>query len=586
MLDPSQYTTIVELLFDRAARHPDRTALSFLGDGEAVTHTFTYASLHQQVSALGARLSERAAPGDRALLLCPNGADYVVAFLACLYSGVIAVPASPPPSPSPQHWSRLLSIAKDAAPRLVLTERALLPALSAGQALAPALASAQALATDALDSAWAERFSPARPRPEAIALLQYTSGSTAVPKGVMVSHANIVAGERAIETAFSMHSGDVVVSWLPLFHDMGLIGGLLQPLYHGVPGVLLSPQHFMERPERWLRAISRHGGTVSGAPDFAYRLCALRVDPRAQAGLDLSSWRLAFCGAEPIRAETLSAFADKFAAVGFDAGALYPCYGLAESTLLVTGGRRGEGVRTEPVNTRALGEGRALAGAGDASGAAAAASQALVGCGHSQPEHQVLIADVETGEPLEDGQVGEIRVSGPSVTAGYWNNSAATRETFLPSRGRTWLRTGDLGYLRAGELFVTGRQKDLIIVRGHNLYPQDIERSVEDGFDLVRKGRTIAFGWDDGGEECIAVAAEVNPRVRKLIEPQAMCRSISERVAAAHGEPARLVLLLNPGAVPLTSSGKLMRAACRKAWQKRRLDTFATYELPAHRGKG
>jgi acyl-CoA synthetase (AMP-forming)/AMP-acid ligase II len=586
MLDPASYTNIVELLFDRAARHPDRTALTFLGDGENVTRTFTYASLHEHVSAVATQLAEHAAPGDRALLLFPNGADYVVAFLACLYSGVIAVPAYPPQSPSPQSWSRLVSMAKDAAPRVVLTESALLPAISAAQGMVQELAGVRALATDAVDIAAAERFRPARPRPEAIALLQYTSGSTALPKGVMVSHANIVAGERAIEAAFSMQADDVVVSWLPLFHDMGLIGTLLQPLYHGVPGVLMAPQHFMERPERWLLAMTRHGGTVSGAPDFAYRLCALRVDPRAHAGLDLSTWRLAFCGAEPIRAETLRAFADKFAAVGFDARALYPCYGLAESTLLVTGGRRGEGVRSERVGSRALGEGRAILSAGDGGGAGAASDQALVGCGRSQPEHQIMIADVETGEPLGDRQVGEIRASGPSVAAGYWNNAEATAETFLPSRGRTWLRTGDLGFLHAGELFVTGRQKDLIIVRGHNLYPQDIERSVEDGFEVVRKGRTVAFGWDDGGEESIAVAAEVNPRVQKLIDPQAVCRSISERVAAAHGEPARLVLLLNPGAVPITSSGKLMRAACRKAWQKRKLDTFASYELPAPRGKG
>jgi acyl-CoA synthetase (AMP-forming)/AMP-acid ligase II len=585
-LDPSQYTNIVELLSQRAARQPERTALTFLGDGENVTRTFTYASLHEHARAVGAQLAERAAPGDRALLLFPNGPDYVVAFLGCLYAGLIAVPAYPPPSMSLQHWSRLVSMAKDAAPRLVLTESALLPVIAGAQGLVPELASVQALATDTAPLERAERFDPARPRPEAIALLQYTSGSTAVPKGVMVSHANIVAGERAIQAAFSMSADDVVVSWLPLFHDMGLIGTLLQPLYYGVHGVLLGPQHFMERPERWLQAIARHRGTVSGGPDFAYRLCALRIDPRQHEGLDLSSWRLAFCGAEPIRHETLSAFADKFAAAGFDARALYPCYGLAESTLLVTGGRRGEGVRASHFDSRALGEGRAVASADDESRGGAVQGRALVSCGRPQPEHDVVVASVDTGEPLAAGEVGEVRVAGPSVARGYWNNSDATSQTFLASRGRTWLRTGDLGFVLDGELFITGRHKDLIIVRGHNLYPQDIERSVEDGFEVVRKGRTIAFGWDASGEECIAVAAEVNPRVQKLIEPEAVCRSISERVAAAHGEPARLVLLLNPGAVPITSSGKLMRAACRKAWQKQKLDTFAVFELPAPRAQG
>lgn len=585
MLDASSYTNITDLLFRRAAEHPERTAFSFLGDGENVTHTFTYASLHERVRAVGAELSRRAGPGDRALLLFPNGPDYVVAFLACLAAGVVAVPAYPPPSSSPQHWSRLVSMARDAAPRLVLTESALLPAIVAARAMVPELEQVQGLATDAIDLSVGERFEPARPQPDDVALLQYTSGSTAIPKGVMISHANIMAGERAIESAFSMGADDVVVSWLPLFHDMGLIGTFLQPLYRGVHGVLLGPQHFMERPERWLWAISRFGGTVSGAPDFAYRLCALRVDPRAQEGLDLSSWRLAFCGAEPIRHETLNAFADKFAAAGFDARALYPCYGLAESTLLVTGGRRGEGVHAAHFDARALGEGRALSvGKGDRAGAEP--PHVLVGCGSSQPEHDVIVAHVDTGEPLAEAEVGEIRVAGPSVARGYWNNAEATAQTFPTSRGRSWLRTGDLGFLLDGELYVTGRQKDLIIVRGHNLYPQDIERSVEDGFDVVRKGRTVAFGWDVGGEECIAVAAEVSPRVQKLIEPQAVCRSISERVAAAHGEPARLVLLLNPGSVPITSSGKLMRAACRKAWQKQKLDAFAVYELPAPRARG
>jgi acyl-CoA synthetase (AMP-forming)/AMP-acid ligase II len=580
-LKPSQYTNIVELLSDRAARDPERTALTFLGDGENVTRTFSYASLHQHACAVAAQLEGRAAAGDRALLLLPNGADYVVAFLGCLYAGLIAVPVYPPASQLPQHWSRLVSIARDSRPRLVLTESELLPAIVAGQQLIPELSGAQVLGIDRVDVALAEAFRLQRPQPAGVALLQYTSGSTAVPKGVMVSHANIMAGERAIESAFSMSVDDVVVSWLPLFHDMGLIGTLLQPLYQGVPGVLMAPQHFMERPERWLRAISRHRGTVSGAPDFAYRLCALRVDPQAHAGLDLSTWRLAFCGAEPIRRETLDAFADRFAPLGFDARALYPCYGLAESTLLVTGGQRGQGARALRVDARALGEGRASVSGEGASGSAAP-SLSIVACGRPQPEHEVVITDADTSETLGEGRVGEIRVTGPSVAQGYWNNADATAEAFVKSLGQAWLRTGDLGFMQGGDLFVTGRRKDLIIVRGQNLYPQDIERSVEDGFDVVRKGRTVAFGWDDG-EECIAVAAEINTRVQKLIDPEAVCRSISERVAAAHGEPARLVLLLNPGAVPITSSGKLMRAACRKAWQKRKLDTFATYELPARR---
>jgi acyl-CoA synthetase (AMP-forming)/AMP-acid ligase II len=570
-LDPLQHTNLVELLYQRATQHPERRALTFLGDGENATTVFSYAELHQRACAVAVQIGERAAAGDRALLIYPSGPEYVVAFLGCLYAGVIAVPAYPPASKDPWHWARLASIARDAQPRLILTERALAAGIGAAQAAVPELANAVCLATDTADLGLAETLRRGRTNPDDVALLQYTSGSTAIPKGVMVSHQNLMAGERAISSAFSMNADDVVVSWLPLFHDMGLIGTLLQPLYSGISGVLMSPQHFMERPERWLTAISRFRGSVSGGPDFAYRLCAQRVDIQANPTLDLSSWRLAFCGAEPIRHETLSVFADKLAPRGFDAGALYPCYGLAESTLLVTGGRRGQGVRHASFDARALREGSVVA---------SDTGQALVCCGSAQPEHDVIVASLDDGEPLEDDRVGEVRVAGPSVALGYWNNPEASGESFVVRKARTWLRTGDLGFLHEGQLIVTGRHKDLIIVRGHNLYPQDIERSIEDKSEVVRKGRTVAFGIELGGEEGIAVAAEVNPRVQKLIDAQALCQRISETVALLHGEPARVVLLVNPGGVPITSSGKLMRSACRSAWQKKKLDTFFVYELP------
>lgn len=570
-LDPELYPTIVELLFERAAQHPERPALTFLTDGDTPTHAYDYAELHARARACAALLSERAAPGDRALLIYPTGPAYVVAFLGCLYAGLIAVPAYPPASRDPRHWSRLVSIIKDTSPRLLLTESTLAAPLAAAREAMPGLGAIQLVVTDGAPAADAEAWRWARPSPDSLAMLQYTSGSTTSPKGVMLSHSNLMAGERAISAAFSMNADDVVVSWLPLFHDMGLIGTLLQPLYYGIPGILLSPQHFMERPERWLAAMARYRGTVSGGPDFAYRLCTQRVEDPAQLALDLSSWRLAFCGAEPIHEQTLVAFANKFSSVGFDAKALYPCYGLAESTLLVTGGVRGGGARSVRVDAEALAEGRVQP---------SDAGRPLVCCGGAQPEHDVIVAHPETGEALDEGKVGEIRVAGPSVARGYWNNPQASEQSFVPRRGRTWLRTGDLGFLHQGQLVVTGRQKDLIIVRGHNLYPQDIERSVEERAEVVRKGRTAAFGLELNGEECIAVVAEVSPRMQKLVDLNALCQRISETVAMLHGEPARLVLLLEPGAVPITSSGKLMRSACRRAWEKKQLPTLAVYELP------
>ncbi|MET0410817.1 MAG: fatty acyl-AMP ligase [Polyangiaceae bacterium] len=562
-------SNIVDLLGERAARHPERTALTFVSDGEQVSERWSYAELDARARALAAQLNALAPAGSRALLLYPNGPAYVGALLACFYAGIVCVPAYPPRSAQPHHVERLLSIARDAAPSLLLTESLLVPVLEGVKSTLPALAGLRIVGTDTPPQASASDYVRPELSPEGLALLQYTSGSTATPKGVMVAHQNLLANQRAIDSAFQMTDDDVVVSWLPLFHDMGLIGTLLQPLYKGVSSVLMAPQQFMERPERWLRAVSRHRGSVSGGPDFAYRLCAERVDPGAIEGLDLSSWRLAFCGAEPVRYQTLRAFADRFAPAGFAPGALYPCYGLAEATLLVTGGLRGGGVRATSFAPEALAEHRAVP---------SESGTPLVACGQPQPEHELLIVDPETREPLEAGNIGEIFASGPSIAQGYWQNAEASEQTFVRRGSKVFLATGDLGFVHEGELFVTGRHKDMIIVRGQNLYPQDIERDIEEKVPVVRKGRTAAFSIELGGVERIAIAAEVNARTQKLIEPEAVCRAISERVAESHGEAAELVLLLNPGALPITSSGKLQRSACRSAWQSKTLDTFFVFE--------
>jgi acyl-CoA synthetase (AMP-forming)/AMP-acid ligase II len=561
---------IVELLCERAERHPDRVALRYIGDGENVSHVSTYGELHRAVARVAAHLQTLSSPGDRALLLYPSGPSYVVAFLGCLYAGVVAVPAYPPESQLAHHVQRLVSIALDAQPRLLLTEQALAGTLARLAGSVDALAGSRVVATDALTSEDAEAWRMPNLGREALAFLQYTSGSTAQPKGVMVGHANLMANERVIRRAFAMNEDDIVLSWLPLFHDMGLIGTLLQPLFSGVSSVLMAPQHFMARPARWLEALSRERATVSGAPDFAYRLCAERISPEAVSGLDLSRWRLAFCGAEPVRAATLEAFARRFALAGFRESALYPCYGLAESTLLVTGGVSGRGRQLQSFNARALTERRVQP---DADG------RTLVGCGRVWPEHRVVIADPETGEPLPSSRIGEIQVAGPSVTDGYWKNADATGAVFVERDGQRFLRTGDLGFVQEGELFIAGRYSDRIIIRGQNLYPQDIEQSVEEHIDVLRKGRTVAFGVELEGQESIVIAAEVSQRMQKLLSVEAVTRGIAEAVSRAHGEAPRLVLLLNPGAVPITSSGKLQRRACKQAWLTGSLDTFSVQKL-------
>ncbi|MGC4060234.1 MAG: amino acid adenylation domain-containing protein [Aquabacterium sp.] len=548
-----------------AAERPGDTALTVVHrEGET---RLSYAELDARSRALAAELQARFAPGDRALLLLDNDQHYVVAFFGCLYAGLTAVPVFPPESAREQHLARLVGIAADCQARCVLTSQAILSLVGAKTDV---FGAAVSLAVDAIDDAKAPLWREHTPRPGDIAFLQYTSGSTAAPKGVMVTHANLMANERAIEESLAMQDDDVFVSWLPLYHDMGLIGGLLQPVYRGIPLVLMSPGFFLERPARWLEAISRHRGTISGGPDFAYRLCLERIKDEQLARLDLSSWRLAFSGAEPVRHDTLEAFVAHFASAGFQAGAVYPCYGLAEATLLVTGGRRGEGLISACFDAAKLAQGVAVP---------AASGTTLVACGAVPSAHALRIVDPESLETLEGGRIGEIWASGPSMAQGYWERLAESEETFVERDGQRWLRTGDLGFLHEGRLYVAGRRKDLIILRGHNVYPQDIERAIEAEVEAVRKGRVAAFAVCtlEGGEG-IGVAVEVSRGLQKLVPPHALVEALNLAVSAVCHEPVAVALLLNPGALPKTSSGKLQRSACRQGWQARTLDAYAIHE--------
>ncbi|EJL91708.1 amino acid adenylation enzyme/thioester reductase family protein, partial [Herbaspirillum sp. CF444] len=563
------------LLTRRAHQHPDKIALTFLGDGDSVTEELSFAQLEQRVQTLACRLAAQAAPGERALLLYPSGPDYVVAFLACLRAGVIAVPAYPPESASPHHTQRLLTILQDASASLVLTAEAMLPGLQQLLAQEEVWRGVALLATDHSEADHlatndAAQWTAPAIHAGAVAFLQYTSGSTSQPKGVRVTHGNLIANQQAIQSAFGIGDGDTIVSWLPLYHDMGLIGGLLQPLFSGVRLVLLSPRHFLERPLRWLKAISTFGGTVSGGPDFAYRLCTERIPAQQLAALDLRSWKLAFSGSEPIRADTLRAFGEKFAAAGFDRHALYPCYGLAEATLLVTGARRGAGFHAVQADAAALAQHRFVTSA-----TTSADGVELISSGAVQPGHLLALMEPDLLQPVASGAVGEIWFHGPSVADGYWNQQEATAASFVQHDGRRWLRTGDMGLLQEGQLFVTGRRKDMIIVRGQNLYPQDIELAVENEIELVRKGRVAAFAVRLAGREGIGIAAEIGRSTQKLTDPQALAASIAEVVGRHCQEPASVVVLLNPGGLPKTTSGKLQRSACAARWESNQLDAYA-----------
>ncbi|MGN8103740.1 non-ribosomal peptide synthetase [uncultured Pseudomonas sp.] len=555
--------TLAQSLQQRAAQTPDQVALRFLAESAEHSVVLSYRDLDQRARTIAAALQANAGLGERAVLLFPSGPDYVAAFFGCLYAGVIAVPAYPPESTRRHHQERLLSIISDAEPRLLLT----IASLSEG--LAQIENAPKVLSVDTLEAQQADQWVEPDLKADDIAFLQYTSGSTALPKGVQVSHGNLVANEVLIRRGFGidLNPDDVIVSWLPLYHDMGLIGGLLQPIFSGVPCVLMSPAYFLGRPLRWLEAISEYGGTISGGPDFAYRLCSERVSESALERLDLSRWRVAYSGSEPIRLDTLERFAEKFAACGFTPNNFFASYGLAEATLFVAGGTRGHGIPALRLDEQALAANRAEPGQGPA----------IMSCGTSQPDHAVLIADPHTLTELPDQCVGELWATGPSIAHGYWRNPQASAKTFIQHAGRTWLRTGDLGFIRDGEVYITGRLKDLLIVRGHNLYPQDIEQTIEREVEVVRKGRVAAFAVNDQGLEGIGIAAEISRSVQKILPAEALIKAIRQAVAEACQQAPSVVVLLNPGALPKTSSGKVQRAACAIRHADGSLDSYAQF---------
>ncbi|HEX6864808.1 MAG TPA: fatty acyl-AMP ligase, partial [Thermoanaerobaculia bacterium] len=509
-------SNLVDVLRRRASTHPDRMAYRFLDDGEEEGGSLTYAELDRRARALAAFLQREGGAGERALLLYPPGLDFVVAFLGCLYAGTVAVPAYPPRSNRPD--SRLQAIARDARPRFALTIPALRDRAGVFLAKNPELAGVRWVATEEIDLSLADSWERGPElNEEGVAFLQYTSGSTATPKGVVVRHGNLVHNEEMIRRAFGQSEESVIVGWLPLYHDMGLIGNVLQPLYVGGTCVLMAPVAFLQRPSRWLKAISRYRATGSGGPNFAYELCVRKVGPEEREGLDLSCWEVAYNGAEPVRADTLERFAESFAPQGFRRDAFYPCYGLAEATLFVTGAERGSFPEVRQVDAEALERNRAEEARDGAP------SRSLVSCGSAWLDQKIEIVDPETCRPLPEGQVGEVWISGPSVAGGYWNRPEESARTFGARLGEsdregspeTFLRTGDLGFLSGGALYLTGRAKDLIILRGRNLYPQDLELTAERSHGDLRPGCGAAFAVEVEGEERLVLVQEVERDAEK-----------------------------------------------------------------------
>ncbi|HEX8191126.1 MAG TPA: condensation domain-containing protein, partial [Pyrinomonadaceae bacterium] len=580
--------TLVDLLRGRAGERPGGPAYTYLADGGGEESRLTYAALDARARAIAATLQRRVGRGERALLLYPQGLEFVAAFFGCLYAGVVAVPCYPPhPSRPGRTLPRLRAVAASARPRAVLTTSALLRAGQPVGAQAPELSALDWLATDAdTDGADADRWRRPELTGESLAFLQYTSGSTAAPKGVMVSHANLLHNQGLLRAAFATSAETVVLGWLPLYHDMGLIGNVLHPLYVGAECILMSPAAFMRRPLSWLEAISRYRATTSGGPNFAYDLCVRRSTPAERAALDLSTWKVAFNGAEPVRQATLERFAEAFAPSGFRPEAFLPCYGLAEATLFVSGSKNAAPPAALRVVEEAVARGRVVeAGAGDAD------APSLVGCGRPAEGQRVAVVNPETCVPSPPDGVGEIWVAGPSVARGYWANPEETAATFggyLRETGEgPFLRTGDLGFLRDGQLYVTGRLKDLIIIRGLNHYPQDIELTAESSHPELQPGGCAAFSLEAGGEERLAVVVEVSARASRRLrgpgapspEVAAVIEAVRRAVAERHQLQAYTVALLGAGALPKTSSGKVQRGLCRARLLAGELDVLASSTL-------
>ncbi|MCX7432782.1 MAG: fatty acyl-AMP ligase [Planctomycetia bacterium] len=580
--------TIVDLLRQRAAYRPHDRAFTFLVDGENEELNITYAELDRKARALGAWLLSEGMAGKRVLLLYPSGLDFIAAFMGCLYGGAIAVPAYPPRKN--RSVERIEAIAADAEASVALTTRDVVDRFDALRATAPSLEHLIWKVDSELDVAWADRWERPDIDGSTLAFLQYTSGSTGTPKGVMLSHENLLHNSLRIMQAFEITRSQSGVFWLPSFHDMGLIGGILVPLYGGKFNVLMSPVAFLQKPLRWLQAISKYRASISGGPNFAYELCVRKTTPEQRATLDLSSWTLAFNGAEPVRAETIDAFCEAFAPCGFRREAFYPCYGLAESTLMVTGG-----MKFEPPVVRSFDAASIETGAAVVRPANAPAVRRLVGSGRELDGQDVLIVDPQSCEALPPGRVGEIWVSGPSVAQGYWNRGDASAATFgamlaQPDQSSpdqavtTWqpnpgpyLRTGDLGFFDNGELFVAGRLKDLIIIRGRNHYPQDIEHAVEEASTLVRAGSIAAFAVDVDGRERVAVVAEVERGKREPAEVAAAFEAIRKRLATEHELAVEAIVLVRPNSVPKTSSGKIQRHACKRQFLDGTLEVVDQY---------
>ncbi len=571
-----KFANFVNLLQHRAQQQPEKLAFTFLQDGETELDSLTYYQLETRARSIAAFLQSHNAKGERALLLYQPGLDFIAAFLGCLYAGVVATPAYPPRAN--RNVDRLLAIVNDAEAKFALTTQSLVEGIHSRFVERSGVENVIFVATDTILIDLAVQWQQPDLTAEDLAFLQYTSGSTGTPKGVMVSHRNLMANSAAINYCFQNTPEQNAVSWLPPYHDMGLIGCIIQPMYVGLSMYTMSPVSFLQRPFRWLNAISRYKANTSGAPNFAYDLCVSQITPEQRDSLDLSCWELAFTGAEPVRAETIDKFVAYFASCGFKKKVFYPCYGMAESTLIITGGDKRKEPTINTFDSKKLEQNIAIICNKVRSNRFSDYLQSiepqntpenttqLVSSGNNLPNQKIAIVNPDTLTEYPEGHIGEVWTQSDSIAKGYWGRKELTGHSFraiIKGESGCFLRTGDLGFILDGELYITGRLKDLIIIRGRNHYPQDIELTVDNAHSSIRNASGAAFAVEIEGEERLVIVQEIHRSYLRNLDVDEVTSSIRRQVVKSHELSPSAIILLKTGSIPKTSSGKIQRHACK-----------------------
>ena len=568
--------TMVERLLQHDKNIPQKIVYILLDDSINEKESITYGELVVKARAIAKTPRDKGNKGNRMSLLFPTGIEFITSFFGCLFAGMVAVPTYPPKRNKANE--RFHAIIDDSSPAFIISTRDIYEEVNGNDLLGDSHVIGSWLIFEDIDPALSPSWKDPEITEDDLALLQYTSGSTGTPNGVMVSHGNIIYNSEFIRQSFGFDEHSVGVNWLPNFHDMGLIGCLIQAAYLGATNVIIPPLSFLKNPANWFRAVSKYNATTAGGPNFAFDYCIEKITDEDLSEFSLESLRTLYCGAEPVRDRTMKLFTQKFRASGFQASQLFPVYGMAEVVLILSGGD----FRAEPVylslDTRELENNRVQeTKQGDH-------SRTFTACGYPWVGMQVAIIDPETRIPSQEGMIGEIWASGPSVAQGYWNDPETTDRIFnayiAGSENGPWLRTGDLGFIHNGQLYVSGRLKDLIIIRGANYFPNDIEHTVENAHEAIRQNACAAFSSDINGEEQLVVAAELERNFMRNLPENEVMESISENIFREYNIQPHAIVLIRAGSILKTSSGKIQRSAVRNAWKHDELNIVAKWERP------